>query len=142
MTPVILRAAPALAVAAAEAAVQEVVVDPSHETLHAVSLASAAAASETAVHYGSAARECAPEPSASSPSRPCRSGDQLARRSTASRNEPTEPDLRPASRPPQRPRKTKVTSTLGDKTKLIRMYDSGVHTWRYLQEAFPKEISR
>jgi len=142
MAPVIPRAARALAAAAAEAAVQEVLVDPSHETLHAVSLASAAAAAATAVHYGSAARASAQEPSASSPSRPCQSTDQLAGRSTASRNEPTEPDLRPASRPPQRPRKTKVTLTLGDKIELIRMYDSGVHTWRSLQEAFPKEISR
>ena len=132
MNPVIPGAAPALAAAAAEAAVQEVVVDPSHETLHAVRLASAAAAAESAVHYGSAARACAHEPSTLSPSRPCRSTDQLAGRSTASRNEPTEPDLRPSSRPPQRPRKTKATSTFGDKTELIRIYDSGVHTWRSL----------
>jgi len=52
MAPVIPRAARALAAAAAEAAVQEVLVDPSRETLHAVSLASAAAAAATAVHYG------------------------------------------------------------------------------------------
>jgi len=130
MAPVIPRAARALAAAAAEEAVQEVLVDPSHETLHAVSLASAAAAAATAAHYGSAARASAQEPCASSTSRPCRSTDQLAGRSIASRNGSPEPDLRPASLPSQRPRKTQVTLTLGDNIELIRMYDSGVHTWQ------------
>jgi len=35
-----------------------------------------------------------------------------------------------------------MTLTSGDKIELIRMYDSGVHTWQSLPEAFPKEISR
>jgi len=35
-----------------------------------------------------------------------------------------------------------MTLTLGDMIELIRMYDSGVHTWRSFQEAFPKEIPR
>ena len=35
-----------------------------------------------------------------------------------------------------------MTLTLGDNIELIRMYDSGAHSWRSLQDAFPKETLR
>jgi len=142
MDPVVPRAARALAAAAAEAAVQEVLTDPSSETLHAVSLASAAAAAATALHFGSASRAPAGEPSTLSPGRPRQSTHDLSGRRAAPGSEQIGPESRPATQPHQAPRKTKVTLTLGDKIELIRMYDSGVHSRRSLQEAFPKEISR
>jgi len=136
------RAARALAAAAAEAAVQEVLTDPSSETLHAVSLVSAAAAAATAVHFGSASSAPAGEPTTLSPGRPRQSTYDLSGRRAAPGSEKIGPDLHPATQLLQAPRKTKVTLTLGDKIDLIRMYDSGVPSWRSLQEAFPKEISR
>jgi len=63
LDPVVARAARARAAAAAEEVVQEVLTDPSSETLHAVSLAFAAAAAATAVHFCSASRSHAREPS-------------------------------------------------------------------------------
>jgi len=80
MVLVTLRAARALAAAAAAAAVQELLSDPSHGPLHAASFASATASAAPYVHYGPVVRTSAEKPSASSPSRPCRSTDQLADR--------------------------------------------------------------
>jgi len=142
MDPFVPRAARALATGAAEAAVQEVLTDPSSQTLHTVSLASAAAAAATAVRFGSASRAPAGGPSTLSPGRPRQSAYNLAVQRAAPGSEQIGPDLRLATQPRQAPRKTKVTLTLGDKIDLIRMYDSSVQSWRSLQEAFPKEISR
>jgi len=132
MDPVVPLAARAIAAAAAEAAVQEVLTDPSSETMHAVSLASAAAAAATAVHFCSASRAPTREPSMLPPGRPPQSTEHHAGRPAAPTTDQTGPYLRPASLPRQASRKTKVTLTLGYKIDLIRMSDSGVHSWRSL----------
>jgi len=142
MAPVVPRAARALAGVASEAAIQEVLTDPSRETLHVVSLASAAAAAAIAVHPGSASHAPAMTPPRSSLQTPRGSTRQPERPKTASREELPDPDLRPASRPPPAPRKAKVMQTLVDKIELFRIFDSRVHTWRSLQGAFSKESWR
>jgi len=140
--PVVPRAARAVAAAAADAAVQEVLTDPSSEALHAVSLASAAAAEATAMHFGSASRAPAGEPSTLPPGRPHQSIYDLAGRRAAPESEQIGSDLRTETQSRQSPRNTKVTRTLDNKIDLIRMYDSDVHSWPSPEEAFRKKTSR
>jgi len=113
------------------------------DTLHAVSLAAAAAAAGAAVHFNATARL----PDRTLPRAQARSTSQPAHQSAAADHSVTAPagqdfhDAAAPSSPRLRSRKRKVTLTLGDKIATIRMYDSGAHTWRSLQAAFLKEVS-
>jgi len=124
--------------------VHEVLLDPSRDTLHAVSLAAAAAAAGAAVHFNATARL----PDRTLPRAQARSTSQPAHQSAAADHSVTAPagqdfhDAAAPSSPRLRSRKRKVTPTLGDKITMIHMYDLGVHTWRSLQAAFPKEVSQ
>jgi len=50
------------------------------------------------------------------------------------------PDSDQTTPPPAAPGTTMVTLTLGDTIFQIHLKESGMHTWRSLQEAFPRAI--
>jgi len=143
MTPPVPCAACVLASATADSAVPEVLTDPTLQTLHANSIASAAAAAETTVHSNAAARLHLEAPRTANPQNPTESSaTEVAGPPVAASANLPEVELGGASPPPSETRKRKVSLTLGDKIALIHMYDSGLHTWRSLLGDFSEEISR